>query len=146
MSDTNHTIPARLQEIVEDFELCEGREKLELLLQYSDSLPPLPDWLLGKRERMDQVHECMTPVFVYAENKNGRLSYHFDIPPESPTVRGYAEVLRAGLEGTMPQEVVTVPLLFFHEMGLQKVLTPQRLNGIGAILAHMQRLAVAELD
>ncbi len=40
--ETLPPLPARLQNIVEDFALCEGKEKLELLLQFSEQLPPLP--------------------------------------------------------------------------------------------------------
>ena len=31
MSESVHSIPSRLQEIIEDFGWCEGQEKLELL-------------------------------------------------------------------------------------------------------------------
>ena len=75
-------LPPRLQEIVEDFSYCEGQEKLEVLLDFAESLQPLPDWLEGKKQDMDEVHECMTPVFIYPEKRDGRLYYHFDIPPE----------------------------------------------------------------
>jgi cysteine desulfuration protein SufE len=95
---------------------------------------------------MDEVHECMTPVFIFAEMDGGTISYHFDIPPEGPTVRGYAEIMRQGVEGHTPQEVLDIPNDFYLEMGLQKVLTGQRLNGIGAILAHMKELARPHLS
>ena len=134
-------LPPRLQEIVEDFSYCEGQEKLEYLLEFAESLPPLPDWLAGKQADMDQVHECMTPVFIYPEKQDGRLIFHFDIPPEAPTVRGFAAVLKEGLDGTTPEEVTAVPDLFHQQMGLQQVLSGQRLNGISAILAHMKTLA-----
>lgn len=134
-------LPPRLQEIVEDFSYCEGQEKLELLLQYAENLPPLPDWLKGKQNEMDQVHECMTPVFIYPENKDGKLYYHFDIPPESPTVRGFAAVLQEGVNGSTPAQVTAVPDMFHLHMGLQQVLSGQRLNGITAMLAHMKVLA-----
>ena len=135
-------LPHRLQEIVEDFSFCEGQEKLEYLLDLSYSLTPLPDWLKAKRAGMDQVHECMTPVFIYAERKNGKLHYHFDIPPESPTVRGFAAALQMGLDGATAEQIQVIPNEFYLEMGLQEVLTGQRLNGIGAILAHMKALAL----
>ena len=134
-------LPQRLQEIVEDFAYCEGQEKLEYLLELSESLTPLPDWLEAKRESMDEVHECMTPVFIYAELENGMLHYHFDIPPESPTVRGFAATLQQGLDGATPDQVRAIPNEFYVEMGLQNVLSGQRLNGISAILAHMKALA-----
>lgn len=135
-------IPERLAEIVEDFGLLVGREKLEYLLEFAENLRPLPDWLKNKRDHMDQVHECMTPVFVYAEKQNGDgLTYHFDIPPESPTVRGYASILQKGLEGATAEEIQSVPHEFYLGMGLQDVITGQRLNGMSAMLAHMKKLA-----
>jgi cysteine desulfuration protein SufE len=134
-------LPQRLQEIVDDFNYCVGQEKLEYLLQFAEELPALPGWLQEKRDNLDQVYECMTPVFVYAEKKDGRLTYHFDIPPEAPTVRGYAAILQKGLEGATPEQVQNVPNEFYLEMGLQNVMTGQRLNGISAILAHMKTLA-----
>lgn len=134
-------IPARLQEIVEEFAVCEGQEKLELLLEYADRMPPLPDWLSAQRGEMEQVHECMTPVFVHAELKDGGMVYYFDIPPEAPTVRGYAAVLGEGFRGSTPEQVMNTPVHFHEQMGLQHVIGPQRLNGIVALLAHLKRLA-----
>jgi cysteine desulfuration protein SufE len=135
------SIPTRLQQIIEDFQMCEGQEKLEYLLEFAERLPPLPEWLHEQRDSMDQVHECMTPVFVFAEEQDGRLTYHFDVPQEAPTVRGYAGLLSEGLNGLTPPELRAVPGEFYLDMGLQKVLTGQRLNGINAILAHMKQLA-----
>jgi len=134
-------LPERLQEIVDDFNYCAGQEKLEYLLEFAEKLPPLPDWLDEKRSEFDEVHECMTPVFMYAQKENGRLHYYFDIPPESPTVRGFAAILQEGLDNTTPAEITAVPPEFYLQMGLQNVLSGQRLNGIGAILAHMKTLA-----
>jgi cysteine desulfuration protein SufE len=140
MSEIADSIPTRLREIVEEFGWCEGQEKLELLLEYSEKMPPLPAWL-DKETNMDQVHECMTPVFVHAEIEDGGMQFYFDVPPESPTVRGYAAILGEGLRGATPEEVIGIPGNFYQEMGLQKVLTTQRLNGISAILAYLKRLA-----
>ena len=144
MTETIETLPPRLAQIVEDFSWAEGRDKLELLLEYSEKMPPLPDWL-NRETNMEQIHECMTPVFVHAELEDGGMHYYFDIPPESPTVRGYAAILGEGLQGVAPEDVLKVPGNFYIEMGLHKVLTTQRLNGIGAILAHIKRLATQAL-
>ena len=144
MNDTPIEMPERLKEIVEEFTWYEGSEKLELLLEYSEKMPPLPDWV-NKETNMEQVHECMTPVFVHAEKENGGMHFYFDIPPESPTVRGYAAILSEGLEGATPEQVIAIPGNFYLDMGLHKVLTTQRLNGIGAILAYLKRLATQAL-
>jgi cysteine desulfuration protein SufE len=39
------TLPEKLQEIVDDFSWASREEKVEMLIQYAESLPPLPDWL-----------------------------------------------------------------------------------------------------
>jgi cysteine desulfuration protein SufE len=134
-------LPQPLQDIVNDFSLCVGQEKLEYLLEFAESLAPLPKWLHAQRASMQEVHECMTPVFVFADRQDGRLRYHFDAPPEAPTVRGFAAILQQGLNGATPAQVQAIPGDFYLEMGLQAVLSGQRLNGIGAILRHMQRIA-----
>lgn len=136
------TLPANLATIVEDFALCEGREKLELLLQYAENLPPLPQRFAADRASMEQVHECMSPVFVAAERTpTGGIHYYFDVPAESPTVRGFAAILGEGLNGQTPQTILQIPNDFFTQMGLEKVLSSQRLNGMSAILAYLKRLA-----
>jgi cysteine desulfuration protein SufE len=108
-------------------------------------MPPLPDWL-DKNTNMEQIHECMTPVFVHAEQENGGMHFYFDVPPESPTVRGYAAILGEGLLGATPEQVIALPGAFYLDMGLHRVLTTQRLNGIGAILAYIKRLATKALS
>ncbi len=144
MSD-HSAIPPRLQEIILDFHESDRSEKLALLLEFADRMPELPQWLRDQHERMDHVHECMTPVFVFAEEHEHRLNFLFDVPPESPTIRGYAALLAEGLAGSTAEEVLRLPADFFYQMGLQDALSPQRLNGISAILAHMKRLAVEHL-
>ncbi|MEJ2706893.1 MAG: SufE family protein [Anaerolineales bacterium] len=146
MNDIKHTIPPHLREIIEDFEISVGREKLELLLDYSQRMPPLPENLAQDHEHMDQVQECMTPVFVTADAQNGQMHFYFDVPAESPTVRGYAALLAEGVDGISPEEVLAIPADFYLQMGLDKVLTHQRLNGITAILAHMKRLALETMN
>ncbi|MBP6787732.1 MAG: SufE family protein [Candidatus Promineofilum sp.] len=135
-------LPTKLQTIIEEFSLLEGREKLEYLLELADRLPPLPEWLLARRDSMDMVHECMTAVFIYAETAaDGGVRFYIDVPPEGPTVRGYATILQEGLSGETAATIAAVPTEFYLQMGLQQVLSGQRLNGIGAILEHMKRLA-----
>ena len=138
-------IPTRLAEIIDDFVLAEGREKLELLLEYSDRLPPLPDWVKEKGLALEEVPECLTPVSVAAEMKDGGMVYHFLVPPEAPTIRGYAAIVAEGLRGATPEQVISLPSDFYIPMGLQQVLSPQRMNGLTAIVAHVKRLAVEQL-
>lgn len=139
-------IPPRLQAILEDFQVCQGQEKLHYLLEMAEQLPPLPPHLQAQRDAMEQVHECMTPVFLYGEQVEGRLIYYFDVSPESPTVRGFASILLQGLNHLTPEEVLRVPSEFYLQTGLQQVLSGQRLNGISTFLGYMKRIATQHLN
>lgn len=138
---TEKFIPAPLQEIIEDFDFLEGNEKLMHLLELSQQLPDLPERLSDQRDRFEQVHECMSPVFIFSEMNGEIIDYYFDIPMEAPTVRGFGMILYQGLKGLTPEQVLAVPNEFYLDMKLNEVLTGQRLNGIAAILRYMQNLA-----
>ncbi|MEM7800797.1 MAG: SufE family protein, partial [Chloroflexota bacterium] len=74
---TERFIPAPLQEIIEDFDFLEGNEKLMHLLELSQQLPDLPERLNDVRDQFDQVHECMSPVFIYSEMDEEIINYYF---------------------------------------------------------------------
>ena len=133
-------LPPKLEKIVADFDLCEGREKLELLLEYAQRFPPFPGHL-SRPGWLEEVPECMTPVQMAAETLDGRLYFYFDVPTEAPTVRGYSCLIMEGLNGSTAEQVLQIPSEFYLQMGLQNVLTAQRLNGLAAILAHVKRRA-----
>ncbi|HET9590360.1 MAG TPA: SufE family protein [Anaerolineales bacterium] len=140
-------LPPKLQEIVDDFASMSREEKIETLVAYAESLPPLPDWLREEREKMDPVPECMTPVFLFGEEQpDGGVRFHFDIPPQSPTVRGLASILANGLNGSKPEEILSVPADFFTPMRLEEAITHQRINGFIGVLAHMKQGAVKLLQ
>ena len=145
--DTNMSLPPKLQEIVDDFASMSREEKLETLIAYAESFPALPDWLKEKRDSMEAVPECMTPVFLFGEKRpNGGVHFYLDIPPQSPTVRGLASILANGLDGCTPEEILTVPGDFYLSMNLQEAVSQQRLNGFVGVLAHMKHEAVRLLE
>ncbi len=140
-------LPPKLQEIVDDFASMTREEKVETLVAYSESLPPLPERLKDARDKMDPVPECMTPVFLHGEKEpDGGVMFYFDIPPQSPTVRGLASILASGLNGSTPEEILSVPADFFLPMNLQEAISQQRINGFIGVLAHMKQQAVKLLD
>ena len=139
----NMPLPPKLQEIVDDFASMTREEKVETLVAYSESLPPLPDRLKEMRDKMEPVPECMTPVFLHGEKQtDGGVVFYFDIPPQSPTVRGLASLLANGLNGSKPEEILSVPTDFFLPMNLQEAISQQRINGFVGVLAHMKQTAV----
>ena len=136
-------LPPKLQEIVDDFASMSREEKIETLVAYSESLPGIPDRLKDQRDNMDDVPECMTPVCLLGEKQpDGGVDFYFDIPPQSPTVRGLAAILANGLNGAKPEEILSVPADFFLPMNLQDAISQQRINGFMGVLAHMKQKIV----
>ena len=140
-------LPPNLQEIVDDFATMTREDKLETLIAYAETFPALPDWLKGKRDSMEPVPECMTPVRLFGEKlPDGGIKFHFDIPPQSPTVRGLASILANGLNGLKPEEILSVPADFFLPMKLEDAITHQRINGFMGVLAHMKHAALQSME
>ena len=88
---------------------------------------------------MEQVHECQAPVFLFTELDGDTVRFNIDIPPESPTIRGYASILVEGLAGATPQQVLETPDDVYMLLGLAEVITPQRVRGLHALLGYMKK-------
>lgn len=137
-------LPPALAEIVEDFAAVGPKDRLQLLLELSRELPPLPERYAAHRDAMEQVHECQSPLFLAVEVEAGDASgdvvhLYFDAPPEAPTTRGFAGILREGLHGSAPADVLGVPDDFYVGLGLAEAVSPLRLRGMAAMLARIKR-------
>ena len=64
---TTTALPETLRGIIEDFQSVPDPEKLELLLEFSDELPALPERYAGHEDEMEQVIECQSPLFLAVE-------------------------------------------------------------------------------
>ena len=137
---TTGTLNPRLAEIVEDFNAMPGQERLQLLLEFSDDLPALPERYAGHRDLLEQVPECQSPLFLAVEvAPDDVVHLFFDAPPEAPTTRGFAGILQAGLDGLDADEVLATPDEFTSQLGLTDLVSPLRLRGMAAMLARIKR-------
>ena len=134
------TLNPRLAEIAEDFNSLAGQERLQLLLEFSDDLPALPERYAGHRDLLEQVPECQSPLFLAVEvTPDDTVHLFFDAPPEAPTTRGFAGILQAGLDGLDADEVLATPAEFTSQLGLTELVSPLRLRGMAAMLARIKR-------
>ena len=131
-------LPGKLQEVVDLFRETPRQDRLDLLLEYAESLPEPPQRYLDDPELLEPVPECQSPFFLAAEIENGHVALYFKVPRATPTVRGYAGVLHDGLSGVTPEEILAVPDAFYLDMGLEEVISPLRLRGMGAILGRLK--------
>jgi cysteine desulfuration protein SufE len=134
------TLNPRLQEIAEEFGAVGGRDRLQLLLEFSEDLPPLPAKYAEHRDLLEPVPECQSPLFLAVEvDADAVVHLFFDAPREAPTTRGFAGILHAGLDGLAADEVLSTPGEFTSQLGLQDLVSPLRLRGMAAMLGRIKR-------
>lgn len=135
-----------LAEIRDDFLALEQPERLQLLLEFSDELPPLPERYADHPDLLERVEECQAPVFIFVEVDEANVVHLFaTAPPEAPTTRGFASILVQGLAGLTADEVLAVPDDFPQTLGLTQAVSPLRLRGMSALLGRAKRQVRAKL-
>jgi cysteine desulfuration protein SufE len=134
------TLNPRLQEIVDDFAAVGDKDRLQLLLEFSEELPGLPERYAEHHGLLEPVPECQSPLFLAVElGEDGIVRLFFDAPREAPTTRGFAGILHAGLDGMPADEVLAIPAEFTGKLGLQDLVSPLRLRGMAAMLGRIKR-------
>ncbi|MEG9248425.1 SufE family protein [Arthrobacter sp. Soc17.1.1.1] len=139
---TAGAVPAKLAEIIDDFQDLSEPDRLQLLLDFSRELPPLPERYGEHPELLEQVVECQSPLFLTMEigaEPERPVHLFFSAPPEAPTTRGFAGVLLEGLDGLPAAEVLAVPDDVPDRLGLTRAITPLRMRGMAAMLGRIKR-------
>lgn len=75
---TEQDLPDQLVEIREDFLGLEVKERLQLLLEFSNELPELPERYREHPDLFERVEECQSPVFIFVAS--ARLSVSWPSP------------------------------------------------------------------
>lgn len=129
----------RLDEVVDQFQMLEPDFRLQMLLEYSEKMPPLPAELHEAREKgLNRVEECQSPVYLWVNVNDGEVELHADAPEESPTVRGFVSVLIDTLNGASPEEVAELPLDLLNRLGIAPLIGMTRTRGLTAILRRIK--------
>ena len=133
-------LPAALAEIREDFLALDQRERLQLLLEFSNALPELPERYKDHPDLLERVEECQSPVFIFVEVDDASVVHVFvTAPREAPTTRGFASILAEGLKDLTVDEVLAVPADYPLTIGLTEAVSPLRIRGMMALLGRIQR-------
>lgn len=132
--------PPRLGEIIAEFADLEPRERLETLLDFAESLPPLPERFRAERDAgQHRVHECQTPVFLWVEVEGAQVRVFGDSAPEAPTVKGFLAILVEAFSGASVDQVLAVGPELLNRLGLVDALGMVRMRGLQAMLFHVRR-------
>ena len=74
--------------------------RLEMLLDYANALPPLPERLHAQRDAgLGRVAECQSPVYLFTTVEDDTVRLFADVPEQAPTARGFVSLLVDALDG-----------------------------------------------
>jgi cysteine desulfuration protein SufE len=131
-------VPPRLDEMIDEFQDADRQERIELLLDFAKTLPPLPDRLACLKDATHRVQECQSPVFLFVEREAGVVHLFADAPVEAPTVRGFVAMLLQGLDGATAEEIRAVPGDLVERTGLTEILGMLRVHGLSGVLRRLK--------
>ena len=144
MPDSPLTIDTTIEEIVENFSFLEDWEdRYGYLIELGRALAPLPD---EAHNDANKVNGCVSQVWVeanpYEDGGTRRLALKGD--SDAHIVRGLVAIALALYSGRPASEIArTDAEPVFREIGLADHLTPQRANGLRAMVARIRAEAQA---
>jgi cysteine desulfuration protein SufE len=129
-----------IAELIEDFQALGVKDRLMLLLEFSEKLPALPARYQEHPDLFERVEECQAPVFLFVEiDSKTNVHLFFTAPAEAPTTRGFASILSEVLDGIPATDLLAVDEDFPSRLGLAEAVSPLRVNGMRAMLRRIKR-------
>ena len=126
------------EDIVEEFSLFDDwMAKYEYLIELGKDLP-----LIDSKYKTDEykVKGCQSQVWLNAELKDGRIYYKAD--SDAVITKGMIALLIRVLSGHKPEEVAEAKLDFINKIGMKEHLSPNRSNGLTAMIGYMKKYAL----
>lgn len=136
-----------IDEIIENFELLDQwDDRYRYVIELGRSLPPLPE---AAYTEANKVRGCASQVWLLTHvNPDGAAgpSLSFEGDSDAHIVKGLIAILFALYSGKRAKEILeTDALALFDRLGLRENLTPQRSNGLRAMVERIRAEAKAAL-
>lgn len=137
-----------ITEIVENFALLdEWEDRYRYLIELGRALEPLPE---DARTEANKVQGCVSQVWLetkHFRDESGAVRLAFRGDSDAHIVRGLVALTLALYSGREAQEIVAADALpFFSDLGLEQHLTPQRSNGLRAMVERIKTEARRALE
>ncbi|GAU80929.1 SufE family protein [Bosea sp. BIWAKO-01] len=131
---------ASLDEIIANFELLEEwDDRYRYLIELGRSLAPLPE---EAHNDDNKVRGCASQVWLAARSEGGPgagTRLHFLGDSDAHIVRGLVALALAIYSGRTAQEILaTDAFTIYQSLGLAAHLTPQRSNGVRAMIERIK--------
>ena len=147
MAPTQTSAPASIDAIRADFAyLDEWDDRYRYVLELGRALESLSN---AEHSDANKVRGCVSQVWLVltvARDSLGELRLRYRGDSDSHLVRGLVAITLALFSDRTPREVLAVDArAIFRELGLEQHLTPQRSNGVKAMIARIQADAAGAL-
>lgn len=133
------TLSRAQQELVDEFAMfTDWQDRYEHLIELGKDLP-----LIAPKHKTDDnlVRGCQSRVWLSAEPKEDRV--HFTADSDAMITKGIVALLVRVYNDRTPQEILGASTEFIDKIGLREHLSPNRANGLSAMLDQMKRYALA---
>lgn len=125
--------------IEEDFSLFDDwRDKIEYILDLGKDVPPMDEAL---KTDATIVHGCQSRVWMTAELDAGEGVIRFQADSDALLVKGLIALLMRLYANRTPQDILDSPPEVLNRVGLGRHLTPNRTNGLFAMIQRIRELA-----
>ncbi|MGB3526766.1 MAG: SufE family protein [Flavobacteriales bacterium] len=134
----NTSLKEAQQEIVDEFAMLgDWQDRYEHLIELGKELP-----LIAPELKTDEnlVRGCQSRVWLTAEDRGEAI--HFTADSDAMITKGIVALLVRVLNDRTPEEIMGTPLTFIDAIGLREHLSPNRSNGLVAMLDQMKRYAL----
>lgn len=128
-----------VESLVEDFQSLAVKDRLNLLLEFSENLPSLPARYSDHPDLLERVEECQSPIYLFVEVTDETVHLFFTAPEEAPTTRGFASILHAVIDGLSVEKALAIDDDFPSRIGLSEAVSPLRMRGMRGMLARIKR-------
>lgn len=117
----------------------DAQDRLATIVSRKSRLEPLRE-----NERCDAhlVPGCVSRVWLAVEVAEGRLRVRVD--GEAALVKGLAGFLGEFFDGAPAQEAATFEPTLLEDLGIQRMLSPTRLQGLQKVAARIRALAAGQ--
>tara|TARA_B100000767_G_scaffold274965_1_gene309811 strand:- start:498 stop:911 length:414 start_codon:yes stop_codon:yes gene_type:complete len=128
------TWSASIQEIIDEFqEIEEQFERLEVLMDFSDEVEELSveEWT-----EVNLVRGCQSVAHIEVEIADGTV--WMKAAADAKIVQGLQGILSIAVNGSTPDQVLSLTPKFAEEAGILNSLTPSRSNGFRTMFDMVQ--------
>ncbi len=134
------SLAEKQQQLVADYAIIDDpQERLAAVVDQARRRPPLSE---SERTEANRVKGCVSLAWVVGVVREGRC--HFRCDADSPLVRGLLVLLCDFYTGAPPAEVAATEPALIEQLGLDRNLSPTRLNGLRSVRARIRDFAAAQ--